>query len=63
MPRMLIFGMGYTASRLADRLRAEGWEVIGTRREAQDGALAFDDTSSVLAALTSASHVLDRGLW
>ena len=58
MPRMLIFGMGYTASRLALRLRAEGWEVIGTRREAGDGALAFDDAPSVRAALQSASHVL-----
>ena len=58
MPRMLIFGMGYTASRLAHRLRAQGWEVIGTRREAGDGALAFDDAPSVLAALQSASHVL-----
>ena len=58
MPRMLIFGMGYTASRLALRLRAEGWEVIGTRREAGDGALAFDDAPSVLAALQSATHVL-----
>ena len=58
MPNMLIFGMGYTASRLAQRLRAEGWEVIGTRREAQDGALAFDDAPSVLAALESATHVL-----
>ncbi|WP_417622518.1 SDR family oxidoreductase [Parasphingorhabdus sp.] len=58
MPRILIFGMGYTASRLADRLRAEGYEVIGTRREARDGALAFDDAPSVLAALESATHVL-----
>lgn len=58
MPRMLIFGMGYTASRLADRLRAEGWEVIGTRREARDGALAFGDAPSVLAAMQSATHVL-----
>jgi nucleoside-diphosphate-sugar epimerase len=58
MQRILIFGMGYTASRLAYRLRALGYEVIGTRREAQDGALAFDDRPSVLAALESASHVL-----
>lgn len=58
MQRILIFGMGYTASRLADRLRALGCEVIGTRREAQDGALAFDDRRSVLAALESATHVL-----
>lgn len=58
MQRVLIFGMGYTASRLAYRLRALGYEVIGTRREAGDGALAFDDRPSVLAALESASHVL-----
>lgn len=58
MQRLLIFGMGYTASRLAQRLRALGCEVIGTRREAQDGALAFDDRRSVLAALESATHVL-----
>ncbi|WP_339694086.1 SDR family oxidoreductase [uncultured Parasphingorhabdus sp.] len=58
MPRMLIFGMGYTASRLAQRMRADGWEVIGTRREAQDGALAFDDAPSVLAAIESATHIL-----
>ncbi|MEH6791800.1 SDR family oxidoreductase [Parasphingorhabdus sp.] len=56
--RMLIFGMGYTAARLAERMRADGWEVIGTRREAHDGAIGFDDRTSVLAALAGASHVL-----
>ena len=56
--RMLIFGMGYSASRLAEQMRAKGWEVIGTRRTAQDGAIAFDDTQSVLAALAGATHVL-----
>ncbi len=58
MRRMLIFGMGYTASRLAERLRGEGWTVTGTRREASDGAIAFDDRASVLAALADATHVL-----
>ena len=58
MPRMLIFGMGYCSSRLAQRLRADGWEVIGTRRKAQDGAIAFDNEPAVLGALESASHVL-----
>lgn len=56
--RMLIFGMGYTALRLAERLRGEGWTVTGTRREAQDGCIAFDDETSVLAALAEATHVL-----
>ena len=58
MPHMLIFGMGYTASRLAQRLRADGWTVTGTRREATDGALAFDNALLVLAALADATHVL-----
>ena len=58
MPNMLIFGMGYTASRLAQRLRAEGWTVTGTRREAQDGAIAFDDGAAVSQALAAASHIL-----
>lgn len=58
MPRMLIFGLGYTAARLAQRLRADGWEVLGTRREAGEGAIAFDDKPSVLAALQSATHIL-----
>lgn len=58
MPHMLIFGMGYTASRLAQRLRKDGWTVTGTRRTAQDGALAFDNVLLVLAALAEATHVL-----
>ena len=58
MPNMLIFGMGYTAGRLAQRLRDDGWTVTGTRREAQDGCLAFDDEPAVLAALAEATHML-----
>ena len=57
MLNMLIFGMGYTSSRLAQRLRADGWTVTGTRREAQDGAIAFDDGPAVLAALAEATHI------
>ncbi|WP_051132627.1 epimerase [Sphingobium bisphenolivorans] len=58
MPNMLILGMGYTASRLASRLRAEGWQVTGVRRAADAEALAFDDDSGVRAAITQASHLL-----
>lgn len=58
MPQMLIFGMGYTASRLTERLRADGWTVTGTRREAQDGCIAFDDETAVLAAMADATHIL-----
>lgn len=58
MPHMLIFGLGYTANHLADQLRGEGWQVTGTRREASDGAIAFDDEPSALAAIDEASHIL-----
>lgn len=55
---MLIFGMGYAASRLANRLRARGWDVDGTTRDGRAGSIAFDDEAAVLAALRRASHIL-----
>lgn len=56
--QMLIFGMGYTASRLAERLRGEGWQVQGTSRAGGEGMIAFDDVGAVRAALGSATHIL-----
>lgn len=53
--KLLIFGMGYTSKVIAARLRAAGWEVVGTGRE---GTLRFDDREAVLGALAGASHVL-----
>ena len=58
MPHLLIFGLGYTASRLATRLRNEGWHVTGTRRSAGADTLAFDDEPAVRAAIASATHIL-----
>lgn len=58
MGQMLIFGLGYAASHLADRLRARGWDVIGTRREGNGGSIAFADEDAVRAALRSATHIL-----
>ncbi len=55
---MLVIGMGYTASRLAARLRADGWRVTGVRRTADADTLAFDDDSAVAAAIGQASHIL-----
>lgn len=55
---MLIFGMGYTASRLAERLRADGWQVIGTKRMSGGDAIAFDDRAAVLTMIGHASHIL-----
>jgi nucleoside-diphosphate-sugar epimerase len=53
--RMLIFGLGYTAKRIAAALEREGWEVVSTGR---DGTLAFDDATNVRLALADSSHVL-----
>lgn len=58
MAHMLILGMGYTASRLAVRLRAEGWHVTGVRRSADPQTLAFDDEAAVRAAIGRATHIL-----
>lgn len=55
MRRMFIFGLGYSASRVAALLRGQGWEVIATGR---DGDLSFDDADTVRLALADASHVL-----
>jgi nucleoside-diphosphate-sugar epimerase len=55
MRRMFIFGLGYTASRIAAALERLGWEVIATGRH---GALSFDDAGTVRAALADSSHVL-----
>lgn len=55
MGQMLIFGLGYTASRIADRLRAAGWRADAT---GSAGNLDFDDEGAVGAALRRASHVL-----
>ena len=50
--RLLIFGLGYTASRIAARLRAQGWTVDATGRA---GNVPFEAADNALAA---ASHVL-----
>lgn len=50
--------MGYTATRLADRLRADGWLVTGTRRMSGGDAVAFDDEAAVRTAFDNATHIL-----
>jgi nucleoside-diphosphate-sugar epimerase len=55
MNRLFIFGLGYTASRIAAALEADGWEVIST---GSAGTLRFDDASTIRMALADASHVL-----
>ena len=55
MPALLIFGLGYTASRIADAVRAKGWEVYATGTA---GDLSFDDTGTVQLAIAQATHIL-----
>lgn len=55
MRRIFIFGLGYTASRIAAALEAAGWEVVSTGRT---GTLRFDDSSNVRLALADACQVL-----
>ena len=57
VPRLLIFGLGYTASRLADAVRTRGGSVVGTRRRGGADALAFDDPQ-VIDEITRATHIL-----
>ena len=58
MSRLLVFGMGYTASLLATRLEADGWRVIGTTRDGRGGSLRFDDADAVVAEIAAATHIL-----
>jgi nucleoside-diphosphate-sugar epimerase len=55
MGHLLIFGLGYTATRIADMMRARGWQVAAT---GSAGDIAFTDRAGVLAALDEATHVL-----
>jgi nucleoside-diphosphate-sugar epimerase len=55
MTRLLVFGLGYSAKRIADRAVSAGWQVRAT---GSDGDLDFTDNDAVLAALTEADLVL-----
>jgi nucleoside-diphosphate-sugar epimerase len=52
LPKLLIFGMGYTGTRLADGARAAGFDVEGTRRS---GPLTVEIAQE---ALHAATHIL-----
>ena len=55
MARMFIFGLGYTAQRIAAALRAQGWHVDAT---GSAGNLEFGDFEGVRAALGQSTHIL-----
>lgn len=54
-PRLFIFGLGYTAARIAAAATARGWEAISTGRA---GTLSFDDEGAVRLALADAAQAL-----
>lgn len=59
MPRLLIFGQGFTGSRLAEACRADGWRVTGTGREARPNVLPFERGRPIpLPALAGVTHVV-----
>ncbi|MET0138062.1 MAG: SDR family NAD(P)-dependent oxidoreductase [Sphingobium sp.] len=55
MTHLLIFGLGYTAGRIANHLSAQGWTVEAT---GSAGTLDFADRVGVAAAIGRASHIL-----
>jgi len=52
-PRLFCFGLGYSALRLAESLRADGWSVTGTCRS--------EEKRAALAAQGIEAHLFDRG--
>lgn len=55
MARLFIFGLGYTAKRIASAMRELGWQVDAT---GSDGNVDFSGRDAVLEALSNAAHVL-----
>ncbi len=59
MPRLLIFGQGFTGSCLAEACRADGWNVTGTAREPREGILPFSRGRPIpLPALAGVTHIV-----
>ena len=55
MSHLFIFGLGYTASRIADALRSRGWQVDAT---GSAGNVDFGNGEAVREAISRASHIL-----
>lgn len=54
---LLIVGQGYSGRYIAEAARAAGHRVLGVKRSAADGALAFDDPA-VADAIAGATYIL-----
>ena len=55
MNRLLIFGLGYTGSAIAEQARAAGFVVAATARSQAPGCIPFDAAETEIA---SATHIL-----
>ncbi len=55
MSRLLIFGLGYSGSAIADAARIAGFDVTGTTRAGTAGSIPFDTAKP---AIHGATHVL-----
>ena len=55
MSHLLIFGLGYTAKRIAASLEALGWSVEAT---GSAGSVEFSNADAVNAAIERATHIL-----
>ena len=55
MAQLFIFGLGYTAKRIAAAVEARGWSVSAT---GSAGNVDFADASAVHRALDEATHIL-----
>jgi nucleoside-diphosphate-sugar epimerase len=53
--RLLIFGLGYTAGRIADAVRSQGWTVDAT---GSAGNVDFNDGASVRIIAAQATHIM-----
>jgi nucleoside-diphosphate-sugar epimerase len=53
--RLLIFGLGYTAGRIAEAVKARGWTVDAT---GSAGNVDFNDTATVRLVAAQATHIL-----
>jgi nucleoside-diphosphate-sugar epimerase len=54
-PRLFVFGLGYSAGRIARALAARGWTIAATGRA---GTIDFADRDAVRAGLARATHIL-----
>ncbi len=57
MPHLLIFGLGYTAGRLAARARREGWTVSATTRDGREDTITLG-SSRLPQLIAEATHIL-----